>query len=326
LQYLRYISCVIGTPGGQAKDFKDFRVTFTIRRGDLQTPNTADVHIFNLSDSTANLVQREFSYISIQAGYQNNYGLIFQGTVKQVRKGRLDQKDSYLDVTAADGDEAYNFAPAIGSLSAGSSRQDYWAFLNKAMLPYGLTAGPMPPFLSSNGSVRGRVFCGMARDELRKFANDQGCVWSIQDGQMTLIQKTGYVGGRVPLISPQSGLIGVPEQTQNGIFIRTLLNPRLKIGQLIQLQQNVVNQARMDMTNSDVAQWGNYNLQHGAKVAGDGVYYVMVAEHTGDTRGNPWYTDLTCLAADATQIPSGLLINQLHDVQPQESIRPIAQF
>ena len=31
-----------------------------------------------------------------------------------------------------------------------------------------------------------------------------------------------------------------------------------------------------------------------------GLYYVMVANHTGDTRGQNWYTDMTCLAVDAT--------------------------
>lgn len=183
----------------------------------------------------------------------------------------------------------------------------------------GVTAGSAP-FLSKNGSVRGHVFCGMAKDELRAFANDRGCTWSIQDGQITLIQKTGYLGGRVPVISPQTGLIGVPEQTQNGISIHTLLNPRLKIGQLIQLQ-STVNQARIDTMSSPAAIAGNFNLQKGAKVSGDGVYYVMIAEHTGDTRSQPWYTDLTCLAADASQIPFGL-IPQLQDVrEPEESSR-----
>lgn len=121
-----------------------------------------------------------------------------------------------------------------------------------------------------------------------------------------------------PLISPQSGLIGVPEQTQNGIAIRTLLNPRLKIGQLIKLQ-STVNQARIDVANSKGALAGNYNLAKAAKASGDGVYYVMVAEHTGDTRGNPWYTDLICLAADAPQIPFGL-VTQISEVQPAKGV------
>ena len=55
---------------------------------------------------------------------------------------------------------------------------------------------------------------------------------------------------------------------------------------------------------------GNFNLAQGAKTAGagdgSGYYYVMVANHSGDTRGQPWYTDLTCLAVDATLIPDAI--------------------
>jgi hypothetical protein len=31
----------------------------------------------------------------------------------------------------------------------------------------------------------------------------------------------------------------------------------------------------------------------------DGNYYVMWANHTGDTRGNAWYTDIICLSISA---------------------------
>ncbi|WP_256859231.1 hypothetical protein [Burkholderia cenocepacia] len=31
-----------------------------------------------------------------------------------------------------------------------------------------------------------------------------------------------------------------------------------------------------------------------------GFYRVMIAEHRGDTRGNDWYTEATCIAVDAS--------------------------
>jgi hypothetical protein len=39
-----------------------------------------------------------------------------------------------------------------------------------------------------------------------------------------------FIPGQVPTISPATGLIGIPEQTQNGISFRCLLNSRIKIG------------------------------------------------------------------------------------------------
>lgn len=33
-------------------------------------------------------------------------------------------------------------------------------------------------------------------------------------------------------------------------------------------------------------------------VTDDGYYKIIVLEHEGDTRGNPWYSNIVCLAVD----------------------------
>jgi len=71
---------------------------FKVTRGDFQAPNTADIRIYNLADATVNKIENEFTDVAIQAGYEGNYGLIFNGTIKQIRKGKVDQKDSYVDI------------------------------------------------------------------------------------------------------------------------------------------------------------------------------------------------------------------------------------
>lgn len=47
------------------------------------------------------------------------------------------------------------------------------------------------------------------------------------------------------------------------------------------------------------------------KLADNGYYYVMVAEHSGNTFKTDWYTTITCLAWDATLEPPGELPSQL---------------
>jgi hypothetical protein len=100
-------------------------------------------------------------------------------------------------------------------------------------------------------------------------------------------------------VTPTTGLIGLPEQTQNGLEIVTLLNPTLgKIGQQIKLVSDV-NQLRfgLDVTALPI---NDFLSKTTAKLNVDGLDYVMRAEHRGDTRGTPWYTKLTCLAIDAS--------------------------
>ena len=166
------------------------------------------------------------------------------------------------------------------------------------MSKYGVTQGYLPT-LPSNGLIRGRVLYGMCRDEYRDFAWQNNCKWSIQDNAVTMIPYTSYIAnqGTIPLISVATGLIGVPEQTQQGINIRTLLNPNYKIGQLIQLTGGV-NTFRRSLDLPSQAQ--NITSAQQAQTSPDGLYYVMVANHSGDTRGNDWYTSMVCLSVDAT--------------------------
>ena len=200
-------------------------------------------------------------------------------------------------MTAADSDAAYNFANISASLAAGSKANGLASALLGAMKAQGVTQGYQPTF-PSNGCIRGRVLYGLARDELRDFAWNNGCSWSIQDGKLTFIPFTSYIPGDVPVISATSGLVGVPEQTANGISLRVLLNPTIKIGQCIKLDTNAVNKYRygLDIT----SQADSLALARQIQTNADGLYYCMCVNHSGDSRGNDWYTDLTCLAVDAT--------------------------
>lgn len=298
-EYLRKLDVVVATDAGDNLDFADMRVSFQVRRGDRQTPNSADVRIYNLKDDTANKIgTKEFTQLSIEAAYQGNAGLIFQGQIKQVRKGRIDQKTTYVDVTAADGDSAYHFSTIARSLAANFPPVDGLLGMIQSLAQAGIQQPVKLPQIPPNKRVRGRVFYGVTRDELRDFCEANDMKWSIQDGVLTLIPLTGYLPAPIPVISPSTGLIGVPEQTQNGIEIRSLLNPLIKIGQLIKLDSTDINRLRLGLDQASTS--NNLALQQQVKINADGLYYVMVANHSGDTRANEWYTDMVCLAVDAT--------------------------
>jgi hypothetical protein len=319
--YLRQLSVVVAQANGQGLEFADFRCVFRVRRGDYQTPNSCDLRIYNLATATRNLISgQEFTQISVSAGYPGNFGLIFRGNIKQFRKGRVDAKDDYVDITAADSDEAYNFAPIFHSAPAGTKPGGIANALLLAFQGHGLTqaisagsqaitAGFQPTF-SQNGCVRGRVLYGMARDESRDFAWSQNCKWSLQDGELTFIPFTSYIAGQIQVISPSTGLLGVPEQTQQGINIRVQLNPNMKIGQTVSLQNTAINQLRFGLDSASLGSNTFLNQQVLNTANPSGLYYVMVANHVGDSRGNDWYTDMTCLAVDAT-IPSADAANAL---------------
>ncbi|MGH8431847.1 MAG: phage protein, partial [Solimonas sp.] len=135
-QFGRKASLIVGLDSGDAIDLSELRVVFSIRRGDLQTPNSGRFRVFNLAPDTARRVQKEFTRVVFQGGYEGNFGILFDGTIKQVRRGRASQTDTYLDITAADGDSAYNFAVVNTTLAAGSTPADHVAAACTAMNPY----------------------------------------------------------------------------------------------------------------------------------------------------------------------------------------------
>lgn len=303
-QYLRKASLVVGDDE-DAIDLSELRFRFAIRRGDIQTPNTADIRVYNLAPNTSQRVQKEFARVVLQAGYDGNFGLIFDGTIKQVRRGRETPTDTYLDITAADGDRAYNFSVSAISLAAGQTAPKSVAeHIIKGMAVHGCQQGYIPDTLPDHPLPRGKVIYGMSRDALRRLAENTDTTWSIQDGKVDFIPLTGAKpSADIPDITSATGMIGLPEQTQNGIRVRTLLNPNFKIGQIVKIDNESIQRMRFGLVGDNQVQ-ERFNAM-AAKTDDDGFYYVMLAEHSGDTRGNDWYTNIVCLAMDATQIPLG---------------------
>jgi hypothetical protein len=289
-QYLRQVSLVVAD-GIDGLDLSQLHIKFQIRQFDLQTNNTCQIRVYNVSDNTAQLVQKEFSRVILQGGYEgSDIGTIFDGTLVQVRRGRESPVDTYLDISGSDGDLAGNFSIISTALAAGSSFSDRVSALTSALSSNGVTSGYVAP-LPSGTLPRGKTMFGMARDHLRDLAFATDTKWSIQNGQLQIIPLEGYLPDEAVVLTSATGMIGLPEQTQDGIKVRCLLNPKIKIGAQVQIDNASIQQAQLSLSVSGA----NANAQL-PSIADDGFYRVVVCEHSGDTRGNEWYSDLICIA------------------------------
>ncbi|KVZ79920.1 phage protein [Burkholderia ubonensis] len=304
-QYLRKASLVIGSDG-DALDFSDLRFSFDIRRGDISTPNSARVRIFNVADDTAQRIAGEFSRLVLQAGYENGpFGLLFDGVIKQVRRGRYSPTETVVDVLAASGDAWYNWATVSTTLAAGSTFVDHVQAATGTMAKYGLTAGYVPEF-DVKPLPRGKVIFGMARDVLRTAALNLNADWSIQDTQFQMVPQNSYIPGEALVLTAETGMIGLPTQDQNGITIKCLLNPNARISSLVKIDNASIQRAEYSLTVSRSAVESNLNINRYGHLNRDGTYKILVAEHEGDTRDNPWYTTLTCIDVDLS-VSAGLV-------------------
>lgn len=304
-QWIRRGELLVGSTNGNALDLSQLRFRFHVQRSGLQTPNTCEIYVYNVSDQTASQIKNEFSRVVLSAGYENGYfGTIFDGQIKYVRKGRENQTDTFVAIQAADSDHAYNFGVVNTSLTAGSTHNDH---IQAAVGAMGATKGYMPELLSVP-LPRGKVMYGMARDYLRDTARSTGNNWSFQDGKLEFAPIDGYIPDTEAIVvNRNTGIIGQPEQTPNGIVVKALLNPNFKAERRVKLDNASIQRAPigLDIQSQAEAQLIMQGLNQ-YTINADGIYVIKGISHSGDTRGQQWYTDMVCIAIDGT-VPMGLV-------------------
>lgn len=300
LQWKRAFSLVLGNAAGQGLDLSEFHCKFQTHRPDTQTPGWLTVRIYNLREGTRLQIQQEFTNVFLQAGYQENIGLIFAGKIRQKRAGRESPTDTYLEILAQDGDTAYNFAVVNKTLAAGWKSRDVVASIVEAMKPFDVVEGYTPAF-ADYANPRGKVMFGMARDTMRDLADTTGASWCINEGKLTVTPLGAPQPGQAFVLNAMTGLIGLPTQTIDGINVRCLLNPNIKFGGQIVLDNSSIQDAQLSVAYQAINQFPGKD--------DDGFYKVYSVQHTGDTRGNPWYTDLVTVAVDGTKPLSGPFVN-----------------
>ena len=292
---------VVVANDSSALDLSELHITFSIEQQDVETPNNATIRIYNLSDATTvRLLSKEYSRVVVSAGYKNGpYGVIFDGTIKQSKRGRLDQTLTYLDILAADGDEAYNFGVISQSLAAGATVKDQ---IDAVASGLGVDIGSLPEFanLGDPEIIRGKVLFGLAKDRARQIALSNNARWSLQNNKFVMIANDAYITADPIVLTSNTGLIGLPEQTQDGIKVTTLLNPKLIIGKPVKIDNKSIQAALFDVA------YGALNFF--PTISYDGLYRIVISEFAGDTRGNDWYSYLTCFSIDPA-VPAAQSVN-----------------
>jgi hypothetical protein len=300
-QWIREVKLQVAG-GSTITDLSALRIRFQTMQNNLQRPNSAHITITNPSPDTAKRLQKEGTVVRLEAGYQDGGpALIYQGNLIQKRVGRENPVETYLDMLAGDGDQAYNFATVSKTLSAGSTFRDQVDVVAQSMKEYGVEIGYIPD-LGDKKMPRARSLFGMARDIMRDIAFSTGCSWSIQDGKLTMVKNQESLPGDVHVINSNTGMVGLPEQTLDGIKVRMLLNPKIKPGSRLKIDQASVQTALFSPNYTAEVQ--NSMIP---SLADDGVYKCLVVEHQGDTRGLSYYTNVTCIRADGQgPLPIGL--------------------
>lgn len=299
-QYIRSCTLIVSTPTGKTLDLSLLHIKFSVKRSSVNTPNTADIKIYNVAPDTAAKIQQEYTRVTLQAGYQSNIGVIFRGSIKQVIIGRESATDTFVELLASDGDVAYNFALVSTTIGEGASQQDVLDACALAMSPLGVgTGGDSSVSSISNFELpRGKVLYGNAKDFLRSLGKNTGSTISIQDEIITVVPNQGFLPGTIFVINSQTGMVGSPQQTLDGVNVKVLLNPFIRVCTRVQINESLVQRLPINLAAKGAAGLTPPPLP------ADGVYFVLVNEYSGDTRGLEWYSNLILVLYDPSS-PAG---------------------
>lgn len=256
---------------------------FDITRSLKAESNQASFTIYNLSQETRKHLQQLSggAIVKFNAGYEENDGtfpplsLIFLGKLREVTSAK--QGPNWVTkISSGDGDGANGHVSF--SIGPGASLT---AAINKVIgeLKQGIGNGKAAilggQFLSSLGTTfpSGVVVHGRADQELDRLLRSIGKTYSVQNGDIQILDSGKPNNETAHVLSQANGLIGSPEistiknsagtQVRGGVKARSLLTSQIYPGRQVKIESTQVN----------------------------GFFRVETAQYSGQSAGSEWYTD-----------------------------------
>lgn len=113
----------------------------------------------------------------------------------------------------------------VATIMSGLARQMSVGFENN-----GVSIKLASPYLS-----------GSAKAQAQKVAEWAGIEWTIDGNKLAIWPRGGNRNTpNTPTISPETGMVGYPAFTQNGIIVKTVFNPQISFGSLIKVQSSLL--------------------------------------------------------------------------------------
>lgn len=215
------------------------RIKFKVEKTISGTPNKATIEIYNLSRANREKIKKEFDTATLEAGHVSagNRGIIFTGHIRDVKHTR-DGPDIITTVECGDGDKGNSTGVVSKNFPKGSKPADMVEELRKLMPE--VDSGTVHQDIQSlPATKRPTIMCGACRSELNKLGFSYKFYWTIQDGALDVIPGNKFID-ETTVISQQTGMIGAPSITDNGIEVKCLLNPAIKVGRVVEVRSEVL--------------------------------------------------------------------------------------
>jgi hypothetical protein len=222
--------------------FSDRRVKFEVEKTLAPNPNTAQISIFNLSETDRKkLTLAKYPVVRLAAGYaKTSPTQIFYGQLIHVEHNVVGE-DMITTLTTGDGAVAYRTARVEASFGPKTKIDSVLKTLIKAL---GLRPGNSQKALAelamgkfANIYLQGTVVSGPVAHQITQLTRSAGLSWSIQDGAVQILDLNPLMKKFAIVLDPTSGLVGSPAISNKGVVSgKCLIVPDMIPGRQILLR------------------------------------------------------------------------------------------
>jgi len=257
--------------------YEDFRVSFNIVRTLGKTPDKATFEIYNVVEGKWASVdfKKNKAKLRFHCGYrQIEPDLLFSGQITNYER-IPDKLDVITHFTCGDGQDALTKANINKSYNAGMDIATIMDDVIKGIKDEGIEiAGNIKDKLAgikaeSKKADTGLSISGLLSDTLEDLLTPFNKTFTIQDDVLKIVEIGQEIATTIPtLITPETGLIGSPVKTKDGLEFVSLIQPgKFNPGQFVEIISRDF----------------------------DGKYKIVKSNFVGDTHGNDWYVRGLCI-------------------------------
>ena len=287
-------SGVFGQTGANTVKLSGLRALVSVQKGGFPSMDQASVRIYGVQPSVMNavstlgvpLTMARRNSMLIEAGDAvNGMAVVYNGHILSAWQDFSEAPETALSLVGNGGYEqaltpsqpiSVQGTADVATLMQSIAGRMGWAFENA-----GVTVKLSNPYLSGTALKQAHDLARAADIELY-------CDTGTNPVTLAIWPKTGTRSGQVPLISAASGMVGYPSYQSNGMSLRTLFNPNVRLGGQIQVQSSIGG-APTTIT-------GSNQVPDGTQSGGpNGTWYVigpLTHDLSAQVPGGPWFTDI----------------------------------
>lgn len=280
------------------------RCSFNVRKTALLESNEGVITLWNLSPETESRIISEGTDVILEAGYEENMSIIFMGKIIQPIRGKENGTDYYLKLICLDGDGYLNLAFSSTTLEKNQTRREIAKQIMRAsthsdnqVLVESLENIPGTSVVDGSFTTleRPKVVFGKTSEIINELARMGNATSYIDNGELKFLTQDDEPDLDTAWeINEKTGMIGDPKQSSYQVNVKTLLNPQVKIGDYIHLNNQSIIAEELPIVG-----------EVPYKLESDGHYQIIEIVYSGDNRSQEWYSTIKARTKNG-KIPSEL--------------------